>query len=253
MRWWNGSPVIRSGPHHGDAAFIAFEQDLSNAWPRSPDISPTQVSVAEHAPLPTRGRRTGRGRGDSFPPVARVSDDMLQASHGVPAPILTARPDPWRVPDRPTTCRKQSSSPTGTMHPRGMIVERSDPISASPRKPPGGHPPLGFPEKKISPRQGGGATNTVMEVLAAGTRFGVIPLCWRPGKANRPCDVGLPGRKRCMEVSNTGHRDGQRYQCCNTRDWRPRAIQGPCRHVRCAKHAEILHAESLETAPEFPQ
>lgn len=210
---------------HGDAAFIAFDK----TFPRMAEIADISryTGYVADAPLPRDAAGPGAGEVIVSTGGGAVSDDMLQAAMDARALSPLAQ-RPWRVlighnlPEAEFAAYRDSAPP-------GMIVERSRPDFRQL-----------LANCTLSISQGG--YNTVMEVLAAGTRSVCIPYAGgRESEQTLRCR--LLAEKGAMEVVDPGTVTAENISAAIRRALaRPERIPAPVDMSGAQNTAEILHA-----------
>ena len=210
---------------HGDAAFIAFDK----TFPRMAEIADISRYTGYVADTPLPREAAGPGAGEVIVSTGggAVSDDMLQAAMDSRAISLLAE-SPWRVlighnlPEAEFVAYRDNA-------PAGMIVERSRPDFRQL-----------LANCTLSISQGG--YNTVMEVLAAGTRSVCIPYAGGL-ESEQTLRCRLLAEKRALEVVDPGIVTAENISAAITRALaRPERIQAPVDMSGAQNTAEILHA-----------
>jgi len=210
---------------HGDAAFIAFDQ----TFPRMAEISDISRYTGYVADPALPRSATGPGAGEVIVSTGggAVSDDMLQAT--LDARALSRLADiPWRVlighnlPEAEFISYRDRA-------PAGVVVERAR---------------TDFRQLlancTLSISQGG--YNTVMEILAAGTRSVCIPYAGGL-ESEQTLRCRLLADKGAMEVVDPGTVTAENISAAITRALgRPDKIPAPVDMAGAPNTAAILHA-----------
>ena len=210
---------------HGDSAFISFEE----TFPRMAEISDISRYTGYVADTPPPADPKGPGAGEVIVSTGggAVSDDMLQAA--IDARALSTLADiPWRVlighnlPDAEFEAYRNNA-------PEGVIVERSR---------------TDFRQLlancTLSISQGG--YNTVMEILAAGTRSVCIPYAGGL-ESEQTLRCNLLADKGALEVVDPGTVTAQSVNTAISRVLnRAGGIQAPIDMSGAKNTAAILQA-----------